>query len=191
MRHGRTELDRHLIGRTNVALSEDGWRATRRQIERLEWAMVVTSPLKRAQAAAFEASDRAGTKLRIDPDWAEMDFGAWDGLETEVIRRDHARAFRDFYNDPSAHPPPGGETWDALKTRIDRGLRAALADPGASPCLVMTHAGAIRAALAVACGLERSSLWCFRIAHSAVLTLDVRHDERGGLWGEIVALQQP
>jgi len=50
---------------------------------------VVASPLVRAQATAKAVADRLGVDVRTDDDWAEMAFGAWEGLtHAEVARRD-------------------------------------------------------------------------------------------------------
>jgi len=190
LRHGRTTYDRHLIGRTNADLTPAGWIQMREQIDRLAWTQIVTSPLKRAQGPALEAADGGGAVCRIDADWREMNFGDWDGMALDDIRAQHGEAYMLFYRDPDAHPPPNGEAWSALTARVGRALRSAIARPELAPALVVTHAGAIRASLAVACGLPRDALWTLRVAHGAVVTVDVNMTD-GALWGEIVELRQP
>ena len=190
LRHGRTDHDRHLIGRTNAALTPAGWAQMREQMDRIAWSQIVTSPLKRAQGPALEAADGGGAVCRIDDDWREMDFGLWDGLTLDEIKAQHADAYRAFYADPDTAPPPGGETWSGLTRRIERALRGTIARPDLSPTLVVTHAGAIRASLGVACGLPQAALWAFRIAHGTIVTLDVDVAD-GKLWGEIVEIRQP
>jgi alpha-ribazole phosphatase len=60
--------------------------------------------------------------LRIDDDWAEIDFGDWDGREINELRAgaSTADALTAIYSNPDAVGPPGGETWHALKARIAR-----------------------------------------------------------------------
>lgn len=190
IRHGRTPLDGHFLGRTNPELTVAGWAQTRAQIDRLAWSHVVTSPLKRAQQPALEAAGRGGAVCRIDEDWAEMNFGAWDGEAIEAVRSRAPQAVAAFYENPAANPPPEAETWDAVTVRVARALHAVVAEGRHAPVLVVTHAGAIRAALAVACGFGQSALWSFRIAYASALSLEVGVRD-GALWGEIVELTQP
>lgn len=189
VRHGETVDSDRLLGRTNALLSDTGIRSVRHQLDRLTWAGVVTSPLKRAQVSALEAADRASVPCRLDNDWMEMDFGAWDGLPLERIRSEHADQFRAFYQDPEINPPPGGESWSDMAERVERGLRAIIATPTDGPIAVITHGGAIRAALSILCGLPQKQMWAIRIAHAATLTVDAR-ERNGALEGEIVELVQ-
>ena len=58
--------------------------------------------------------------------------------------------------------------------------------------LVVTHAGPMRAALALACGLPFANLWAFKIDPGTRITLRGRPRSTGGsLWGEIVEVVQP
>lgn len=190
VRHGRTPLDGHFLGRTNPELTSAGWAQTRAQIDRLAWSHVVTSPLKRAQQPALEAAGRGGAICRIDDDWAEMDFGAWDGQAIEAVRSAEPERVSAFYDDPARNPPPDAEGWDALTKRVARALKAIAAENRHAPVLVVTHAGAIRAALSVSCGFAQSALWSFRIAYASALTLEIGERD-GSLWGEVVELNQP
>jgi alpha-ribazole phosphatase len=74
-----------------------------------------------------------------------------------------------FWVDPDAHAPPGGERWSALHARV----RAALAELPGSDVLVVTHGGAMRAALAVLCGFAREQAWAFDLPYAALLSLRV------------------
>ena len=75
IRHGETQARGILLGRTDVALSEAGWQQFERQTLGRTWASVTTSPLRRASDAAESLAQKRDLKLKIDGDWAEMDFG--------------------------------------------------------------------------------------------------------------------
>ena len=70
---------------------------------------------------------------------------------------------------PDAAPPPGGERWSQLTTRVGT---AADALPPIST-LVLTHGGAMRAALAHLCGLSHAATWAFDLPYAAVIALTV------------------
>ena len=57
--------------------------------------------------------------------------------------------------------------------------------------LVITHAGPMRAALALACGIPFANLWAFKIDPGTRITLRAGRDPGAGLWGEIVEVVQP
>ena len=124
VRHGETEwarLGRH-TGRTDIPLTVEG----RRQAElvgrrlRTDWpvrgayAAVFSSPLGRALETCRIAG--YGERVKIDDDLAEWDYGAYEGLTTEEIRRDV----------PDwtiwSHPVVGGESAAAVARRADRAL---------------------------------------------------------------------
>ena len=79
MRHGETETPGRLLGRTDPALSDKGWAQFARQTDGRQWSAIVTSPRLRTRAAAERLAGGSGSPLRVDDDWAEVDFGDWDG----------------------------------------------------------------------------------------------------------------
>lgn len=193
IRHGETQARGILLGRTDAALSEAGWQQFERQTAGRTWASVTTSPLRRASDAAEYLAQKRDLKLKIDSDWAEMDFGDWDGRPLAELREDgHIAAQLDaLYADPSAPSPPSGESWDALSVRVARALDGIAGNGNSGPMLVVTHGGPIRAAISLACGIPLARTWAFRIDYGTRLTLRVERLERGEIWGEIIEVVQP
>lgn len=193
IRHGDTGRAGYLDGRTDSALTADGWRQIEMQTSARHWPLVVASPLSRAHLPAVALAAKMGARLMVDPDWAELDFGLWEGrkrteIEADASGRDLLAA---FYNNPQAHPPPDGEDWTSLEARIIRAMEHVVAEADGKPALVLTHAGPMRAALSLSTNVPLQSLWSFRIGYGARLTLDVACDSGGKLWGELVELAQP
>ena len=89
VRHGETEwarLGRH-TGRTDIQLTDAGKRqalSVRSKLEGHTFALVLSSPRSRALDTARLAG--FGEVVEIDPDLAEWDYGAWEGLTTPQIR---------------------------------------------------------------------------------------------------------
>ena len=94
-----------------------------------------------------------------------------------------------FYRDPAAFPPPHSEPWPALRARIERGLRDLARADEASPWLVVSHAGAIRLAIAVACGWSLPTLFALRLDYGTRVRLRVGIDADDRLWGELLEVR--
>jgi len=138
------------IGRTDLAVDR---RKAKRLAARIRQAArrhglpreIWTSPLRRA-AEVGRVLRRWGWTHHVDERLLELDFGSWDGSPWHQIdRADVACWEADFVH----HAPGGGESQMALRVRVAQFVAARLAnDVGASPVLVVTHAGWIGALLA-------------------------------------------
>jgi broad specificity phosphatase PhoE len=108
-------------------------------------AAVYTSPLDRAVATALAVADPHGLAPVERNDLREIDFGEVDGVSFD----DLPPALRKgLLNRPGSVRFPGGETYLELQERVCVALeRIVAAHPGGT-IVVVSHAGAIRAALA-------------------------------------------
>lgn len=163
MRHGEPTFTGRLLGRTDSPATPEGIADCVRTARDLTPRVVVSSDLIRARACAGAIADEHRRIVTIDPRWRELDFGAWDGLAAADV---DGEALARFWDDPDAAPPPGGERWSALVARVGAAL-VGLAD-GA---LVVTHGGAMRAALAAACGFDTRTIWAVDLPYAAILSL--------------------
>lgn len=166
LRHGAPATPGLLMGRTDGAPTEAGIAACVARAEGLGIERLVASDLSRCRMAGEAIGEAASLSLAIDPRWRELDFGDWDGKAASMIDREAIGRFRD---DPDANPPPGGERWSALVARVS----AAIAELAPVPTLVVTHGGAMRAALHILCGFDQRRLWAFDLSYAALLSLRV------------------
>lgn len=164
LRHGEPETTGRLLGRTDSAATAAGIASCVEQADGLDVGAIVTSDLVRARACAEAIGVSLGLPITIDPRWREIDFGDWDGLSAADIDQS---ALGRFWEDPDANPPPGGEAWTELVARVGD----ALARLPAEPTLVITHGGAMRAALAKLCGFDQRQLWAFDLPYAGLLSL--------------------
>jgi len=193
IRHGETETPGRLIGRSDPALSPAGREQFARQAAGRSWETIVASPRLRTRTSAEQLAAEREMPLRLDEDWCELDFGAWDGRPVGELCADAATAdaVAAFYRYADAPGAPGGESWGMLEARVARALDRMLTPPVPASALVVTHGGPMRAAIAITCAIPFPILWTFRIEPGTRITLRVGRDERAGLWGEIVEVVQP
>jgi alpha-ribazole phosphatase len=166
LRHGEPEGAGRLIGRTDARPTATGIGACVDQARDLAAEVLIASDLSRARLAGEAIAVASGVPLAIDPRWRELDFGAWDGLAPGDVE---GAALARFWDDPEVHPPPGGECWSALVHRVS----GAISDLAARPTLIVTHAGAMRAALAVLCGFDVRQTWAVDLPYNCLLSLRI------------------
>nr|WP_093665393.1 histidine phosphatase family protein [Sphingomonas gellani] len=178
MRHGEPVLTERMLGRTDCAVTAQGVAACVDAAAALSFESVLASDLARARTCAQAIAAGMNRTVAVDPRWRELDFGAWDGCSAGDV--DQATLGR-FWDDPDARPPPDGERWSELVARVSAAL-----DDLADQTLVVTHAGAIRAALSAACGFDVRQTWAFALPYACVVTLRLWQEAAPS--GQIVAL---
>jgi alpha-ribazole phosphatase len=166
LRHGAPEQPGLMLGRTDAPPTAEGIAACVRQVAYLAIDRIVSSDLQRCQRAAAAIGDSHKLTPQIDPRWRELDFGVWDGQPASAI---DPEPLGRFWADPDRHPPPQGECWFALVDRI----ASALADLPPAPTVIVTHGGAIRAALHRLCRMTHQQLWAFDLPYGALLSLHI------------------
>lgn len=169
LRHGAPETPGLLLGRTDMAPTAEGIAACAAQAAGIAVEVLISSDLRRCHDAATKIGKAAGLPVTTEPRWRELDFGDWDGQPGSAI---DAEALGRFWSDPDANPPPEGEPWSALTARVS----AALVDLAPRPALIVTHGGAIRAALHRLCGFDRRQLWSFDLPYGVLVSLQVWPD---------------
>lgn len=150
VRHGSTawsSAGRH-TGRTDVPLDEHGESQARALAGRLgtnhRFARVLTSPLGRARQTCALAG--FGDRAEVCEDLAEWDYGDYEGLVTDEIRRN--RPGWTLWDDGV----PGGETLEEVAARADRVVDATRRGDG--DVLAFAHGHLLRVLSARWLGLE-------------------------------------
>jgi broad specificity phosphatase PhoE len=163
VRHGPTSwTGRRYCGRSDPPLDAAGLAAAKSLAAVLaptlaRDVLIVTSPARRARetAAALAAAARV-VEVEVDERWEEADFGIAEGRtfeELASIEPDLAAALARGVTDIDW---PGGETAAELGSRVEAAWSALLGR--GRPALVVSHAGPLRHALALARSLPTSSV---------------------------------
>jgi alpha-ribazole phosphatase len=148
VRHPETIDPRVIAGQLDVAIAThalDAIDALAASLPPVRY--IVSSDLSRCRILADAVAAQRGIACTYDPRWREQSFGAWDGKRWDEV---DGREYLDHWTTAT---PPGGESIAEVQTRV----AAALADvalDGGDDTLVVTHAGPIRCALAIAGGLS-------------------------------------
>ncbi len=185
LRHGETEWSlagRH-TGRTDIPLTARGVAdaaslapvLARRQI-----AVVFTSPASRAvrtaSLAGLDGNDGQFT-VKQDPDLWEWDYGGYEGMTTEQIRRQLPGWYlwRDGVIPGDALHP--GESVESVGARADRVLARAVGFLGDGDVALVSHGHMLRVLTARWLSLPASDGRLFRLDTGTVSTLGAEHGE--------------
>ncbi|GAA4655874.1 histidine phosphatase family protein [Arthrobacter cryoconiti] len=171
LRHGETEWSRsgQYTGLTDLALTQDGEdqaRGARAAVANIDFDLVLTSPLQRAQRTA----ELAGfPDAEVEPNAVEWDYGDYEGINSAVVRAENPGYL--IWDDGV----PNGETIEQVAARADaivERVRGPLAD-GSVPAnvLLVAHGHFLRILTARWLGLDAGQGRHFLLGTAKVCTL--------------------
>ncbi len=143
IRHGETEWSRsgQHTSVTDLELTERGEqqaRALRGHLDPTEFALVLSSPRRRARDTATLAGFTGAYAPEVDEDLVEWAYGDYEGLTSEQIHE----------TSPGwtiwTGTVPGGETADQVAARLDRVVDRVQAS-GVERAIIFGHGHALRA----------------------------------------------
>jgi probable phosphoglycerate mutase len=154
LRHGETDwnAEGRWQGHTDKSLNETGREQARALAESLRAtgvAGIVSSDLARARETAQIVATALGLAIDyIDADLRERTIGIFEGLTREECESLHPEAWVAWTK--RRIPPPGAEAQEPLAVRVTAAIARAAERITRSdaPLLLVTHGGAMRAALA-------------------------------------------
>jgi len=179
------------LGGDNPPLSDEG----RAQIgEAAAWlrelgdkiAAVVASPVRRTRESAEIAAGVLGLPVDEEAGFAEMEFGAWDGKTFGEVAESDREAF-DAWLGSVEVPPPGGESFRDVETRVLAGLERLLSTYAGKTVLVVSHVTPIKTLVAHAVHADLTSLFAMELSPAAVSVISfypdssAPHGRRGSL----------
>ncbi len=168
------------IGQSEVKLSEKGKADVVKLAEKLKSLapnVVISSDLSRCRVLAEVVAKAVKAELVLKSAWREINFGQWEGkVWSEIDARDHVH-YEAWAKDFVAVAPPEGESFSSLQARIARELNALSTYP-AERIMVVTHAGAIRAAIASAINLPLERMFSIHLNYGALVQLRLN----SGIW---------
>ncbi len=149
-----------------------------------EWIVTPLSRTRRTAEAIFAAGyPRAA--LAAEPDLVEQSLGEWQGLAHAELPARLALPAHPFWPHAGTERPPGGESMVEVIGRVGSALERIAAEHREGDLVVVTHGGAIRAAVAHALRIEADSA-----LHLTVQNLSLTRIERTDQGWRVVCVNE-
>ena len=131
-------------------------------------APVVSSDLIRC----VQTADALTPLIRLphNPQLREINFGEWDGLTFAQAEARDAALLRAYWEKPGDIAPPGGESWNAVRQRVDVAIDGYLAQ-NHPDMIIVAHFGVILTQVQRALGIDAYAAFSHRIDNLSVTTL--------------------
>lgn len=136
-------------------------------------AVLITSNLQRTHqtAAAIAAAGLDLAAPITEVDFAEQNFGDWQGHHIHEIR-DQVGPAHPFWLAPADQRPPNGESFSDLWTRVTEAIERLTEAHINRDIIAIAHGGTIRAALGMALGLDPDRALGFRLYNCSITRID-------------------
>ena len=136
----------------------------------------VVTPLKRTTqtlAALVSAQgDRSGLVVPvIEPDLMEQNFGVWQGLTHAEVHQQRGDEAHRFWLSPARERPENGESFTEVVDRVNAAMAILSDDHAGRDIVAVVHGGVIRAALAVALGIDPEAALRFSVDNLSLTRL--------------------
>ncbi len=179
LRHGESTGNESGVmqGRGSSPLSELGRRQAEAVGKRLRDAepfdAVVSSDMERA----VETVSAVGVPFDVDPDWREIDVGAWDGVPIAEISTRFPDELAALQRGEPVKIGGSGESIPEFTGRV-RGAMTALVEKtdGAGRVLVSAHGGVVERAVAIALGIPDRAAFAGRVTNTSLTSIRIRDD---------------
>lgn len=137
-------------------------------------AILVTTNLQRTTqtAAAIAAAGLGMPEPVIEPELREQHFGDWQGMRYDEFWSDRDPDQNRFWLAPAHERPPGGESFADLITRVAPAIDRVVDTHAGRDIVAVAHGGTIRAAAALALGLEPENALRFAVDNLSITRID-------------------
>jgi len=177
VRHGATvhTAEKRFSGgleSSNPGLSDEG-RAQVREVA--EWLApvgasvdaVVASPVRRTVESAQILAERLDVPLVEEPDFAEMEFGTWDGMTFAEVNQQRPDEMEKWLGSLDV-APGGGETFHEVERRVMAGLTRVLGRYAGKTVIVVSHVTPIKTLVAHAVDAPLTALFRMELSTASV-----------------------
>jgi ribonuclease H / adenosylcobalamin/alpha-ribazole phosphatase len=140
--------------------------------------VVVSSPVRRTMESAEIIAERLGRTVDVEPGFAEMEFGRWDGLTfAEVAEQD--KAALDAWLGSMDTAPPGGESFREVEERVLAGLDRVREAHAGRTVVVVSHVSPIKILVAKVLEAPLEAAYRMELSPASVTVLSFFPDVDG------------
>jgi len=120
------------------------------------------------EAFAEALAERQGLPVTIEPRFKEVGFGVWEGRSPDELQREDPAGYEAFYADPVHKRPEGAEPLDQFAVRVVAAYQAILQDYVGQHCLLVCHAGVIRAVIAEVLHAGLTGMYRIKVDYASI-----------------------
>jgi alpha-ribazole phosphatase len=143
VRHGETQwvAEDRFTGISDIELTGTGQMQAARVAKYLHAVPITaiySSPLKRCRTTA-QIINTQHLSIQVDDRLREINYGVWEGMQREDIKRQYAQEFSDWGRDPAHLAPARGETGVAVLERVSACWRELQERHGQETIVIVAH----------------------------------------------------
>ena len=168
-----------LSGQIDSTLSEKG----KLQVEQLTCYLkdenideIYTTPFSRTKDTMEKLAQIKSIEINETDKFNEIDFGEFDGLSFDIIKRDYPEEFEKMIKEGSEYTYPKGESLIDTFDRVSKELENILKDKDNKTILICSHGGTIRNILSYLISKDYKYHWNFKIDNASVSVVEVEND---------------
>ena len=181
IRHGEPAGGQRYRGhRVDDPLTEKGWSQMWNSVgDYNKWTHIITSPLQRCNAFALSLGKRLNIPVIVESRFKEVGFGLWEGLSHDEVRNNRAEEFKAFITDPVNCRPQDAEPLDSFLQRVNLAYEEIIKLNQNHHCLIVAHAGVIRAIIARTVHVTPSGFYRIKISNGGITR--ICHTKNGAI----------
>ena len=158
-----------------------------------EGAVLATSDLQRTHQTA-SAIAAAGLELPepiIEPAFREQCFGNWQGMRYDEFDSLRDKLTHRHWLSPAFERPPEGESFADVIARVVPAVIGITAAHAGRDIVAVAHGGTVRAAVALALGLDPEAVLALSVDNLSTTRLDHIDDDGEGVAWRVVTVNRP
>lgn len=182
IRHGETDwnTEKRIQGGTDICLNPNGLAQAAALAETLKQrtfpvCAIYTSPLTRARQTANAIGERLKLPSQCIGDLREINFGLWEGLTWEQVKKRFPKEFGIWYQDRRYARPPKGESYQDLLARFVPALQELAGNhTGNGDLVVVTHSGCIMSFFSLLNGTPLHEMAKrYKLSNTAIMEVEI------------------
>lgn len=172
------------LASSNPGLSEEGRDQVRAVAgwlapfaERID--AVIASPVRRTRETAEVLAEALGHQVEVEPGFAEMEFGSWDGLTLAEVADLHRTDLDAWLGSLDVVPGVTGETFRDVEDRVLTALERVLETHAGGTVVVASHVTPIKTLVAHALDAPLLSVFRMVLTPASVTVLEFHDADEG------------
>lgn len=153
-------------GRAQVGATADWLKPITDDVDAL-----VASPVRRTVESAQIIGEVLGLEMAVEPGFAEMEFGAWDGLTFSEVAEQHRDDLDAWLGSLDHAPGQTGESFRSVEERVLAARDRMLTSYAGKTVVVVSHVTPIKTLVAHALGAPLEAVYRMELTPASVSVL--------------------